>query len=177
MKSRKDLTKKYSAKELADSFVFPGSKNAHDVQERLELFRGYRRKAKAKMTVKARLMSHLLQLRFQIEDYLQSDHFSESHTFAFFLKEYIARLNKRNNEFADEIDMDPSELSQIINQHGAPNQKLIIRLEIHSNKNFPALLWFKLIEKEKAHALVHNEDLRNEERKHVKQKLAFSLVN
>jgi hypothetical protein len=60
-------------------------------------------------------------------------------------------------------------LSQIINQHRQPTEKLIIRLEIHSNKNFPALLWFKLIEKEKAYKLIHDKELRERERKHVKQ--------
>jgi hypothetical protein len=37
-------------------------------------------------------------------------------------------------------------------------------------------LWFKLIEKEKAYELSHNNDIREKERSHVKQKLELAIV-
>lgn len=176
MKSYKDLSQKYSAKEIAESFIFPGSKNEKQRQSQIEAFRSYRQKIDDSLTQKDRLIILLLQLKFQIEDYIGSKEFSKSQTFSFFLKEYISRLNKKNKEFAEEIDIDPTELSQIINHHRPPSEKFIIRLEIHSNKNFPALLWFKLIEKEKAYKIMRNKNLRIQESKHVKQKLEFSLL-
>jgi plasmid maintenance system antidote protein VapI len=88
-----------------------------------------------------------------MEDYIKTDEFVKELHFGFFLKEYIARLDKKNKDFAQEINMDPSELSQVINKHRSPSDKLIIRLDIHSNKNFPALMWLRLIEKEKAYEL------------------------
>jgi plasmid maintenance system antidote protein VapI len=176
MKSYKDLSQKYDEKEIAESFVFPGSKNEKQRQSQLEAFREYRQKIDNSSTQEDRLRILLLQLKFQIEDYIGSKDFSKTQTFSFFLKEYILRLDKKNKEFAEEIDIDPTELSQIINHHRYPSQKLIIRLEIHSNKNFPALMWFKLIEKEKAYEIAHDKNIRAQESKHVKQKLEFSLL-
>jgi len=66
-------------------------------------------------------------------------------------------------------------LSQVINKHRKPTDKLIYRLEIHSNRNFPALMWFKLLEKERAYELLHNKGMIESEKKHVKRKLGFSF--
>ena len=44
MKSYNNLTLKYSPKEIAESFVFPGSKNEKQRQQQLEAFREYRQK-------------------------------------------------------------------------------------------------------------------------------------
>jgi plasmid maintenance system antidote protein VapI len=176
MKLYKELEKKYSSKEIAGSFVFPGTIKEKGKLEKIEAFQQYRKTFESRQTEKDKLVSKLLQLRFQMEDYIKNDTFTKTHDFSYFLKEYILRLQKKSKEFANEIDVDPTELSQIINQHRQPTEKLIIRLEIHSNKNFPALLWFKLIEKEKAYELVHNKDLRERERRHVKQKLEFSIL-
>jgi len=175
MKSYKALSQKYNAKEIAESFVFPGSKNEEQRQSQLASFQEYRQKIDHSLTQEDRLRILLLQLKFHMEDYIQSKDFSQTQTFSFFLKEYISRLGKKNKEFAEEIDIDPTELSQIINHHRYPSEKFIIRLEIHSNKNFPALMWFRLIEKEKAYKIVHNKNLREQEINHVKQKLEFSL--
>jgi len=117
----------------------------------------------------------LLQLRFLIEDYLETETFNKNYYFGFFLKEYIIRLEKKNNQFAEEINVNPTELSQIINKHRKPTEKLIFRLEIHSNRNFPALMWFKLLEKERAYELKHNKEIIDSEKKHVKPGLAFSF--
>ncbi|PSL48707.1 helix-turn-helix protein [Chitinophaga niastensis] len=173
MKSYKEIAKKYKPEEIAQSFVFPDTSGKKEAK--LEAFQQFRQKADAKRTEKDKIIAQLLQLKFQIEDYINTEVFNKSQHFGFFLKEYIERLEKKNKEFASEIDIDPTELSQIINKHRAPTEKLIIRLEIHSNKSFPAIMWFKLIEKEKAYELIHDKEIRNRESKHVKQKSAFSL--
>ncbi|MGV8091475.1 MAG: hypothetical protein AB2L24_06360 [Mangrovibacterium sp.] len=66
-------------------------------------------------------------------------------------------------------------MSQVINRHRKPAEKLIFRLEIHSNRNFPAIMWFKLLEKERVYELLHNRNLIDNEEKHVKQRLEFSF--
>ena len=68
MKSYKDLAQKYSPKEIAESFVFPGSKNEKQRQSQLEGFREYRQKIDESLTQKERLEIRLLQLKFQAED-------------------------------------------------------------------------------------------------------------
>ena len=51
----------------------------------------------------------------------------------------------------------------------------VIRLELHSNNNIPAITWYRLLEKDKEYQLMSNLRLRKEESKHVKRKLEFSL--
>jgi|SRR6267142_557442 len=175
MKSFKEIEKEYSPEEIAESIVFPGTKDPKGREAELSEFRKFRKKIADKQSEKSKLISQLLQLRFLIEDYLKTETFNKNYYFGFFLKEYIIRLEKKNNQFAEEINVNPTELSQIINKHRKPTEKLIFRLEIHSNRNFPALMWFKLLEKERAYELKHNKEIIDSEKKHVKPGLAFSF--
>lgn len=175
MKSYKEIAKKYTSEEIAESFVFPNELNPLERNQSLEAFRTWRKTNDLSRSIKSKLMTQLLQLRFVMEDYIKEKGYKEDYDFSYFLKEYINRLELKNKEFADEIDVSPTELSQIINKHRPPNEKFIIRLEIHSNMNFPATIWYKLIEKERAFHLLNNRQLRISESKHVKSKLNFSF--
>ncbi len=176
MKSYKEIEKKHSPEEIAESLVFPGPKDLDKREEMLSAFREIRKQQKENQSEQSKLISQLLQLKFLIEDYLKADYFNKSFYFGYFLKEYITRLEKKNKQFAQEIDVDPTELSQIINQHRKPTEKIIYRLEIHSNRNFPAIMWFKILEKERAYELLHDKSIVNNEKSHVKQPLQFSLL-
>jgi plasmid maintenance system antidote protein VapI len=175
MKSYKEIAKKYTAEEIAESFVFPASKDKKKREAEFSELRSIRKKISENQSQEDRVISQLLQLRFLIEDYMKDSSFNENFYFGYFLKEYISRIEKKNKEFAENIDVDPTELSQIINRHRKPTDKLIFRLEIHSNRNFPALLWFKILEKERAYELLHYKEIINKEKKHVKEKLPFSF--
>jgi plasmid maintenance system antidote protein VapI len=175
MKSYKEIEKEFTPEEIAESIVFPGTKNQKERESVLAEFRKLRKKISNKQSKESKTISQLLQLKFLIEDYLKDDKFNKKFYFGYFLKEYIARLEKKNNQFANEIDVNPTELSQIINKHRKPTEKLIFRLEIHSNRNFPAVMWFKLLEKERAYELHHNKKIINSEKKHVKEKIDFSF--
>lgn len=175
MKSYKEIEKKYTPEEIAESIVFPGTKDTKEREAVLSEFRDFRKSMSDKQSEKSKTISLLLQLKFLIEDYVEANSFNKNFYFGYFLKEYITRLEKKNKEFAAEIDIDPTELSQVINKHRKPTDKLIYRLEIHSNKNFPALMWFKLLEKERAYELLHNKGMIENEKKHVKRKLEFSF--
>lgn len=175
MKTYKELSKKYTQKEIAESFVFPPTKNKKEREAMLSELSQLRKQAASKQTPKEKMISLLLQLRFLIEDHLNKASFDEKLHFGHFLKEYIDRLEKKNKEFAAEIDVDPTELSQVINRHRKPTDKLIYRLDIHSNKNFPATLWFRILEKERVYELTHNRQIIEKEEKHVKVRLKFSL--
>lgn len=175
MKSYKEIAKKYTPEEIAESMVFPGAKATKEREAILSEFRDLRKRISDNQTEKSKTISLLLQLKFIIEDYLEVSSFNKSYYFGYFLKEYITRLEKKNKEFAEEIDIDPSELSQVIHKPRKPTDKLIYRLEIHSNKNFPALMWFKLLEKQRAYELLHNKGMIESEKKHVKRKLEFSI--
>jgi hypothetical protein len=130
MKTKK-LTKKYTSKELAESFVFRTKLMASEQQAADEQLREMRAKIRKQATVSQLLLSRLLQLKYQMEDYSKNDTYNINYSFGYFLREYLKSLNKKNKDFAHDIDIEETELSQLLNQHRKPSEKIIIRLEIH----------------------------------------------
>jgi len=85
-------------------------------------------------------------------------------------------MNKKNRDFAKDISIDETELSQVLGGHRKPSEKIIIRLEIHSCKTIPAITWYRLLEKEKEHEILTNKTIRTTERRHVKNKLQIGIA-
>jgi hypothetical protein len=166
--------KKSTSVEIDESFIAP-KLTQKEKRRADDTFRAFREKTEAGRTSHDRLKTQLLQLRFLMEDYLKSKKYDDIMGFGYFLKEYIGRIDKKNNEFAKEINITPTELSQFINSHRAPNDRLIIRLEIHSNNIFNATLWYNIFSKEKTLELIQNAPLRRSEEKQVKKRLAISI--
>lgn len=162
------LLKKYGAEELAGSFVFPAENSGRDEANSTKGLQEILAERRASMTPAVKQKAQLMQLRFQIEDYLKENRFNRRKTFGYFLKSYITILDKKSNEFAEEIDIKPAELSQYINNHRTPPQPVMIRLELHSKNIIPAIHWYRLAENRKLHELMTDKMLRREQRKYVK---------
>lgn len=175
MKSYKEIEKKHTQEEIAEALVFPVSASVDERNELMSAFKEIRKRQLAKQSGEDKLIAKLLQLKFLIEDYLKGNSFNKEFYFGYFLKEYITRLEKKNKQFASEINVDPTELSQIINKHRKPTEKIIYRLELHSNRNFPAVMWFRVLEKEREYELNHNSAIIESEKKHVSEHLHFSF--
>ena len=173
--STKKIMEQYTNDEIAESFVITEKLSAKQRKEADWQLKKARKKVQSEMTEEERLVSKVLQFKFQIEDYLNNVNFNPAFTFGYFLGEYVNLLNKKRRNFAKEIDIDETELSQLINKHRLPNENIIVRLEIHSNNSIPAVTWFKLIEKEKEHALRTNRALRQQERKFVTNRLGVNI--
>lgn len=165
--------KKYTDADLAEAMVFATDKEQH--AHALDDFKIVRARLSSRQSEKSKQKTKLLQLKFMMEDYLASREFNKEYYFGYFLKEYIVRLEVKNKEFANDIMVNPAELSQVIKRRRKPTEKLIYRLHIHSNKNFPATIWFALLEKDRNFELYYNRTIIDSEEKHVKRKLAFSL--
>lgn len=172
MKTKK-ITSKYTDQELAESFVFRNELTPKENRESELQLSEMRKKLKATQTPELKTLSSLLQLKFQIEDYLKNPDYDTKLSFGYFLKSYLRSLSKKNKDFASDIDISESELSQILNKHRDPSDKIMIRLEIHSNQTIPAITWYKLLEKEKEYELVNNNTIRVQERGHVKNILSI----
>ena len=157
-----------TAKELAESFVFPAERTSEEMKSDSEAIQKLRRDSSVNQNDEVALTLQLLQLKYRIEDYVQKNTYDEKLTFSHFLKEYVLLANKKQKAFAQEIDMKPTELSQILNNHRKPPYGFVIRLEIHSNKTISALSWNRLIEKENEYELIHDKNIWLEESKHVK---------
>jgi len=162
------LKDKYTDKELADSFVFRSKLTAAQKEETKAQLNAKRKELRQDVTAKDLLLSRLLQLKYQIEDYLTNADYDSARSFGFFLRGYLRSLEKKNKEFANDIDINETELSQILNHHRSPSEKVIIRLELHSNKIIPAIMWHRLVEKEKEHEIMSNSELRTREKSHVR---------
>lgn len=158
----------------ADS-VYPGSLQGPGRKEMELEFREIRKEITKKYTAKDKLIFQLLELKYQIVDYLNAENPAAHYNFGYFLKEYISRLNKNQAEFASNIGLDPSEISVVINNRRRPTEKLIFRLDIHSNKNFPVSVWIKIMEKDRLNDIARDSSVIDHEISFVKEPLAFYL--
>ncbi|WP_207422836.1 hypothetical protein [Desertivirga brevis] len=173
---KRDKINGLSGKEIAEAFIIPQTISDED-KKLADAELNEKRKARRKqLSDEDRLKNKLLQLKFQLEDYLSSDKFDPRFRFSYFLEQYIQVLNKKKKDFALDVNVSEYQLSHYLNNRREPNESFIIRLEIHSNKFIPALQWFKLIEKEKEHDLISNQELRKLEAPHVSGGLN-SLLN
>ncbi len=173
-------TKKVSApnaRELAEAIVFPVKLTPGQKKEAAEQLAITRKKTQRGMSDNDRLSLQIFQLKFQLEDYIQNKEFHPDLTFGYFLKQYVDLLHLKRKEFADEISIDETLLSQFINQHRMPPDYIAVRLEIHSNNSIPATYWFKLVEKQKEFELKTDKGLRRKENKFVRRRLAVNSVN
>jgi plasmid maintenance system antidote protein VapI len=165
--------KEYTLKDLAESYVFPDVVTGQDRDDILHAFREFRKQKSESAESKSK--NRLLQLKFLMEDYLVSSKFEEQYDFGFFLHQYINCLEMKYTDFARDIDVGVSTISQIIGKHRKPTDKIILRLHIHSNRNFPVSLWYRLLEKERINELEKDKSILEEESKYVRHGLDFYL--
>ncbi|MBV7532342.1 hypothetical protein [Chitinophaga sp. sic0106] len=166
------VEKKYTPKELAESVVFPVELTDAQKKEAATQLEAVRKRRQHDMSDREKLILQLLQLKFQLEKYLEDGKYDVKKNFGFFLKKYIDILELRHKAFAQAISIDVTLLSQLINKHRDPPEYLFIRLELHSNKKIPAEYWFKLVEKEKVHQIKTDKKLRTREKAFVLSTIA-----
>ena len=177
MKKSKNQGKNLSNEELAEAYVFPHGLTKAEKEKEDEAFLAIRKKRLLEMTDQQRMISRLLQLKYQLEDYINSQRYSPIHSFSYFLGEYLKTIDRKKKDFANEINVHETKLSQILNDRVLPNERFIIRLEIHSNSILPAIYWLKLLEKKKEYDIMSNKKIRNEEKKFVKNRIQlFGIV-
>lgn len=159
-------------KEQAEAFVFPASDfmSPEEIKAADAEFSAFRANRAKAMTEQERQMGRLLQLKFIMEDYLRSDKDEPRYTFGYFLRDYLHSLNIKSIELAQEISVHITKLSRLLNDREAPNERILVRLEMHSDGLVPAILWYRLLEKQKVLLLQNNKRLRKEERKFVKRR-------
>lgn len=176
MKSKQydNLVKKYGAEEVASNFIFPGTLSLKEKKEADAGLRDALAHRRAAMSDEDKLKAKLMQLRFQIEDYIKDSAFDKSKTFGYFLRAYIGHLQRKQTEFATEINIKPAELSQYVNGHRHPTRNVMVRLELHSHNIIPATDWYLLLEKQNVYYLMHDKAVRREQRRYVKKEALAS---
>ena len=175
MKTNKSTTQTFTDQELAESLVFPSRQTKKQREADAQAIQKLREKAMEKRSDETNLMFQLLQLKFRIEDYIQKPDYEKQLSFGYFLRAYVDLVSNKQKEFAQEIDIKPAELSQMLNGHRKPPYGFVIRLEIHSNNAISAIYWNRLIEKENEYELMNDKDIWREQRKHVKSRLRVKI--
>ena len=165
--SYKKLSKRFTPEELVDGFVFPVKLTAKQKKEAAEQLAEARKKSKATMTDETKFSLRMRGIRARIEDCLTEETFGPEHTFGAYLKLYIELMEKKRKEFAEEISIDPTLLSQLINGHRLPPDYIASRLQLHSKGKIPATLWLKLVNKQRIHEFENNKELIKKEERFV----------
>lgn len=166
--SYKKLLQEFTPEELAEAFVFPVKLSPKKQKEADQQLSEALKLSRLKMTKKELLTGSLMGLKFRMEDYFKGEKPNEEYSFGYFLKLYIELLELKRREFAAEIGIDETLLSQFINRHRLPPDYIPIRLELHSNKSIPAEHWLKIIEKDREREMLSNKAaMMKKERKYV----------
>lgn len=87
--------------------------------------------------------ARLMQLKLRMEEYLKKPVYDNQHHFAQFLAFYIDTVHSKRNDFAKDINVTSNYLSKVIHSHLEPNEALILKLMIHSEKTFENVIEFQ----------------------------------
>ena len=145
------------------------------------------RKSEATALMESRLMrmknvskeqiirAKLLQLKLKMDEYLKNPICDDHNYFSEFLKLYIDTIYLKRSVFAEDIDVAPVSLSQVINNHREPKEEFMLKLMIHSEKvyehvcDFQKKVWFEVYYKMKICDTISNQEKwRPEVEKHVR---------
>jgi transcriptional regulator with XRE-family HTH domain len=154
--------------ELVDGFVIPARMTREQKRRADEELAAVLQARRANLTEQEKLRGKLLQLKFQIEDYIKEDKFDPKKNFAYFLKSYVELQPRKKSEVASELSIHKSKLSQLLSGDREPSEDVFIRLEFHSNRFILARDWFRLTMKKHEHDIMTNAALRNQEKSYVK---------
>lgn len=106
----------------------------------------------------------LLQVKLKMETYLKQPVYDNHNHFTDFLGLYIDSIYSKRSEFANDINITPVLLSQVINNHREPKDEFIMKLMIHSEKvfnkicDFQKKTWFQVYFHEKICDTMSNQE-------------------
>ena len=92
----------------------------------------------------------------------------EDQAVAKYLNEYLNVVDKKQKELAEDIDLHVTRMSRILNGKERLSLSLAYRLEIHSGELIPAIIWWKLVQKEIEQEIKTNKEKRAIEKEKVK---------
>lgn len=156
---------KMKNKELEDFKYLIDSRNLTDKQRRENsdaLLRARAERLKERTAEEVR-RSRLVQLKLQMEEYLEDAHSELQNAFTYFLGSYVDALYKKRKDFASDISISPLELSQVMNNHRKPPQKFMLRLLVHSEKTYKAIcdfnekLWHRVYYRQRINDIMSNQ--------------------
>lgn len=149
----KKLSKKYTDEEIVEGFVFNETLSPAEQQQVNEDFRKIRLEHLQNRTEHDKLVSNLLQLKYQIKMYLEEHNYKEEFSFSNQLRKYIEVTQRNNKEVANDLSIHATKLSRILHGRENPNVELMYRLEKHSSEEIPAHYWWRIYSRELEHTI------------------------
>ncbi len=163
-----ELKKQYTDEEIADFAMIPSELSEEEKQKSKEEFLKLRMERRASMSQKDKLLSALLSIKYQIKNYVKADDFKPSNSFGNFLQRYMKTVERKQKDFAEDINLHPSRLNRILKGKEKIGVKIAYRLEEHSGNIIPAIFWWKLMQKEIEEEILTEKEVRELEKKKVK---------
>ncbi len=167
----KKLKKKYTDKEIVESMLIPQDLTEKEKEELAKEMKEIRMQKLRETTEEDMILSDVMRLRFQIENYIKKEAFSFEKTFGKYLEEYLRIIRKTRREISEDLSVHYTKLSRIINDKEEPNIELSYRLEKHSGELIKAELWWKLMIKKHEFIISRDKETRIKEQKKVKNPL------
>lgn len=159
--------------ELAATRVYPHGLSATEKAAADAEMRRLRMIRLGKTSENQRLYAEILRLKYQIEDYLKYGKYEDRYSFGAFLRKYLTILDRKQKDFAQEINLHPTKLNQILNDRLDVNVALVYRLEKHSGGLITATDWWNLHAKKIEAGILFDRAAREAEGKNVKRALVF----
>jgi hypothetical protein len=145
--------------ELVEAAIFPSDLNPEETKAMALEMRELRMSRLAGLTEEEKTYANLVRLRIQMERYLLDEANLEiEKSFGFFLKIYQTLTGRNQRALALDLGVHHTKLNRLLNDHDFPNLAFIYRLEKHSGKMIPALLWWKTANK-KTEFLIHSDKI------------------
>jgi len=170
----KELRKKYTDEEIADSMLIPQDLTLEEKRKADEELLEFRLKILKEQTENKRIYSELLRFKYLMEDYITDKTFDKDKSFGSQLEEYIRILKRTKKSLSEDLGIHYTRLSRIINDREEPNIEMMYRLEKHSANLIPALYWWKLVTKKQEHII--KEDKKSRKKEGSKVKNAVKLI-
>lgn len=165
------LAELYTDQEIAEDFVLPSAMPPEVLDAAMEEIGIMRREQLAQLSDAQKKQMKLIQMRLQIEDYIQRNVFDPAFLFSVQLRKYIQITGLSMTTFAQHIGIHKAQLSRIINHHDMPNVALMHRLQHHSHDLIPATYWFRLHTMAQEYTLKTDHDRYLAETRKVTQQL------
>lgn len=89
------------------------------------------------------IRAKLMQLKLKMEAFIKQPMYEHRNYFSEFLASYIDAIYSKRSVFANDIDITPSKLSQVINNHREPQDEFLLKLMIHSERIYKDVSDFK----------------------------------
>jgi len=133
-----------SDQELAEAHVLPHGLDEFEKSLADDDLRQLRLLRLKGMSDQQKIFAGILQLKYQMEDYVNEGAYEKGLEFGAFLQRYLKVLNKKQVDFATEVSLHHTKISQLLHGKAEPNLSLVYRLEKHSGGLIPAILWWKV---------------------------------